>query len=145
MDMTHASNLQKSPRRGAQFLFLVLATLCLLFVMSYASRLNEYARVQHELALGTQRIDDAQRHQAELLAYRDYVQSDAYVARVAREELNMVQPGDTVVVVVTADGQEKIAPSADENALPSSVVQTPIWRQWFNLFVQQPLSPRFSR
>ncbi|MEZ4660160.1 MAG: septum formation initiator family protein [Caldilineaceae bacterium] len=145
MNMPHASNLPKTTQRGAQVLFFVLATLCLLFVMSYASRLNEFARVQHEAALLEQKMEDAERRQAELLAYQDYVQSEAYVAQVGREELNMVQPDDNVVVIIDANGQAQMAPNRQENDLRANIVQLPIWRQWFNLFVQQSPAPRFRR
>ena len=142
MTMSHASNLQKTTRRGFQILFFVLATLCLLFVMSYASRLNEYTRVQQESTLWQHKIEYAQNRQAELLAYRDYIQSDDYVAQVAREELNMVQPGDNVVVVVAGDGQEGVVRRADSAVLSPMLGQPPIWQQWFSLFVQQSSSYR---
>ena len=145
MNIPHASNLQKTTRRGAQIIFFVLATLCLLFVMSYASRLNEYARVQHESTLWDQKNEDARRRQAELLAYLDYVQSDAHIAEVAREELNMVQPDDNVVVVIASDGQEKIVQRANDGAINALVVPIPVWQQWFNLFAQQPTSTRIQR
>jgi len=41
-----------------------------------------------------------ERHQ-ELQRQIEYLRSDEYVEKVAREELNLVKPGDTTVVVVT--------------------------------------------
>ncbi|MCB0071569.1 MAG: hypothetical protein KDE20_08935, partial [Caldilineaceae bacterium] len=59
-----------------------------------------------------------------------------------REELNMVQPGDNVVVVVAGDGQEGVVRRADSAVLSPILGQPPIWQQWFSLFVQQSSSYR---
>jgi cell division protein FtsB len=91
--------MQRSTSRR-HLLFLGLLVACLLFILGYTGRLAEQARLQAEQASWEARIADAQQRQARLAAQLDYVRSDAYVHEQAREALNLVQPGDELVILV---------------------------------------------
>lgn len=68
--------------------------------MRYTSRLIEYGQEQLAVSQWEQKITDAKLEQAQLLAHRDYVQTDAYVEEVSRQELLMARPGDTLLVIL---------------------------------------------
>jgi len=58
-----------------------------------AQRLNrDEERLQDELV-------DLERQHRELTAIREYLQTDEYIERVARETLGWVRPGETLVIV----------------------------------------------
>ena len=65
----------------------------------------------------------------------EYASSDAYVEKIARERLKLVQPGESAVVVVP---QEAEAPSASSDS-PATGIQEdealPYWQQWANLLL----------
>ena len=70
---------------------------------------------------------------AELLAARDYLQSDEYVEQVARRTLGLVHPGETLVIVSPANDVPKPAPTA--------AVSTPGAPWWKQLFFDPALTP----
>lgn len=99
-------------KRNLRLFSATIISLVIFFAVSYAGRQIERAQVQTEAALWAQRIEDARVQQAELADQLAHVKSDAYVDQVAREQLGMTQPGDSVVILVP-----NAAPSlADENA-----------------------------
>lgn len=54
---------------------------------------KEMARIEAEIAAAEERIEELRRE-------LDYVQSQEYIEKVAREELGLVMPGETPVIVV---------------------------------------------
>jgi cell division protein FtsB len=71
----------------------------------------------------------------ELQARLDYAGSDAYVEKIARERLKLVQPGEAAVVVLPEE-VDREATSGD-TAGPESAEGEPLpyWRQWANLLL----------
>lgn len=70
---------------------------------------------------------------SELRRQMEYLQSPEYVEKEAREQLNLVQPGDIPLVVVYPPGKQ-LPP--EPSPTPSSL-QTgglPNWQRWWNLF-----------
>jgi len=71
----------------------------------------------------------------ELRARLDYVSSDGYVERIARERLKLTQPGETTVVVVLEDAQ---SPAQAQEGLASASGKeesAPYWQQWAALLL----------
>jgi cell division protein FtsB len=71
----------------------------------------------------------------ELEARLDYTGSDAYVEKIARERLKLVQPGETAVVVIPEEVEGQA--TAGEIAPPESAQEgaAPYWRQWADLLL----------
>ena len=46
-------------------------------------------------------IDELQERNEELLRQREFLRTDEYIERIAREELDLVKPGETSIVVIT--------------------------------------------
>jgi cell division protein FtsB len=124
--------MQRSTSRR-HLLFLGLLVACLLFILGYTGRLAEQARLQAEQASWEARIADAQQRQARLAAQLDYVRSDAYVHEQAREALNLVQPGDELVILVEQPPVQA-APAGSPATVEWTGQATPKWRQWLELF-----------
>ena len=82
-----------------------------------------------------QQVAVEQQTNESLEARLEYVSSDAYVEKIARERLKLVKPGEAAVVVVpetteqpSAQGQGFAPERSEEEALP-------YWQQWLNLLV----------
>ena len=74
-------------------------------------------------------ISDLQRQQQELVAIRDYLQTDGYIEGVARRLLGLVRPGETLVIVSSS-----VTP-APVDAEDAAQAPTPAYRHWWeNLY-----------
>lgn len=97
---------------------------------------TEIYQLNQQAAGIRQEIGLLKERNAELRRQMDYLQSPEYVEKVAREQLNLVQPGDIPLVVVSPSEQ---APSA---VMPAQPPQTrpevlPNWQRWWNYFFGQ--------
>jgi len=72
----------------------------------------------------------------ELQARFDYVSSDAYVEKIARERLKMVQPGEAAVVVLPQEVEQQA--TSGETTAPETPEDSPLpyWRQWASLLLE---------
>jgi cell division protein FtsB len=134
-------------RLSRRFLFLILIVLCVLFVVSYAGRLTERTRLYQEIRAMEARIELEEARTLVLAANLDYVDSEDYVDRVAREELGMGREGDRVMIIVDAPtpipadvASALLAEPASDRPIEamSELVRygdPPIWKQWLALFV----------
>jgi cell division protein FtsB len=111
-----------------------LIAFCILFLLGYASRLAERARLQAEMLAWAGRIDQARQEQAVLGAQLAYVQSDAYIHEQARNELDLVLPGDELVIRIQPTPAPPVALQVEVQP-PVTPTTVPIWRQWFELFL----------
>lgn len=59
---------------------------------------QEYQAVQEQRLAVQQQMDAEEDRQLELEAKKEYYESDAYIAEVAREQLGLLKPGETVYV-----------------------------------------------
>ena len=92
--------MRKLPRLTATRVVILLAAAVVGYFLFAAAgdallshRLNEdEAQLQRD-------IRDLERQQGELGAIRDYLQSDEYIERVARDTLGWVRPGESLVIV----------------------------------------------
>ena len=127
-----------SSRRPLVLLLLIGG--CLLFMVGYIGRLGEQARLRAEVARLDARIAATQRRQTELKQALAYAQSDAYIHKEAREALNLVLPGDELVVVVEGRPAPPVEPAVFEPAV-TQTERAPNWQQWLELFLPRAGSP----
>lgn len=69
-------------------------------------------------------LAEAQAEQEKLKAQLEYVQSDEFVEREAREKLGLGKPGETVVIVPSAPPVPSVSQSGGESN----------WRKWWKLY-----------
>lgn len=117
-----------TPKRDSRLVFAIVIGICLLFVITYAGRLARKARLDSEIARWETKIEQSNKHQFALEAELRYVQSDAYVEKLAHDEFGMVKEGEELVVIVPTDQHESLTPAID---LEKAVAE-PFWRQWLN-------------
>ena len=60
----------------------------------------------------------------------EQARTDTAIETIAREQLDLIVPGDHPVVVVSDPAQ----PAADQDTPPVSTPPSPPWRQWWDVF-----------
>lgn len=120
---------------------LVFLLLFLYQSLQIQSMQNKYAATQHDLALIQERNDLLQEH-------LDFYKGPGYmlyVEKVAREALNMVKPGETVVLAAQGDGRPAVATAAPVDTGPAPAVASQAaagkpksnWQNWLSFFIGQ--------
>jgi cell division protein FtsB len=91
---------RKLPRLTATRVVLLLAAAVVgYFLFAAASDTLLSHRLNEDEAQLQRDIRTLERQQQELAAIRDYLQSDEYIERVARDMLGWVRPGESLVIV----------------------------------------------
>jgi hypothetical protein len=126
---------------GTQFLAIVVMTIALFLVVDFGRRATTgYYVSQAEDRLEAE-IEAETTRQAQLKARRDYVVSDEYVEKWAREQAHMVRPGDRPLVLLTPESPpiplEVAARPASEEGSETTSSHVPNWYHWWRLFFDQ--------
>jgi hypothetical protein len=139
------------PQRGRRRpLLFVLLVLVLLFVITYAGRLNEYRRLLNQEISMQDQVDDAEARGRQLVKELDYVKSREYTEKVAITELGLAREGDQVLTVIDAQAAVEVEQALDAAAdtvvdaagviaqdLPATDAEPSVWRQWLSVFRSQ--------
>ncbi len=125
---------KKSPRiiSFTQFVAIIIVTIAISMVIDFGRKAAanyriwcEETRLEREIALA--------RHEQELLlARKDYVQTDDYVEKVAREELKWARPGETVIIVRPIPHRSTLTPQPTPP--PARPQARSHWQEWWALF-----------
>src|SRR3989339_1957288 len=82
-----------------------------------------------------ERVTDLEKKKAELVkeeerlkAQEEYVQSPYYLEKVAREELHLAKPGETVVIV-----PDSILQITDDSRQADTHTEQPNWQKWWEV------------
>lgn len=127
----------------SRFVLLVLIGLCILFATSYSDRLRQLSQVVAEADYWEQEIAAAKQRNAKLQVQLEDAGSLENIDELARGELGLAMPGDTVIVVVEATPVPPVlvatpaavmdqAPEAEAARQPSQPAR-PVWKQWIDL------------
>ncbi len=114
-----------------QLIAVAAVSISMIFLLGFGSQIAEIYRLRGALQIADQGVDRLRAERAALAATLAYVQSDEYVVRVAREELNKIQPGDHRAVIIT-----RAAPPATPVPTPTPeppAAQPSNWRAWWEL------------
>jgi hypothetical protein len=119
---------------STQFVGIVIMTIAILLIIDFGRRTTTgYYVAQAEEQLKAE-ISAELTRQAQLKERRDYVMSDEYVEKWARERARLIRPGDQPLILVT----DKTSPSVSTVPQPSVPVGTlapePVWHEWWRLF-----------
>ena len=120
-----------------QFVAVIVLSISVFLIIDFGQRAATGYRVnQEEQELEAELLALQQTHQG-LLNHQQYVQTDAYVEEIARNELKWSKPGETVVVIMpdsqTASPAEPPQPATTKF---SPTRQTPL-DAWLDLFFPQ--------
>ncbi len=118
---------------GVQAVAIVVLTIVVFLIVDFGRRTaTGYYVSQAEKQLQVD-IKTQLQLKKELEERREYISTDAYVEQWAREEGQMVHPGDRPIILVTPDTPSTI-PSAVPAATPADEVPVPNWHSWWRLF-----------
>ena len=106
-----------------QLIAVAAASISLVFLLAFGGQILEIYRLRSALTIADQGVGRLRGERAALMATSTYVKSDEYAERVARAELNKIQPGDRRVIVVTRPApavtpEPNPAPAAQHGAAP---------------------------
>lgn len=93
----------------------------------------EVYQLNQQAAVIRQEIAQLKDRNTELRRQTEYLQSPDYVEKVAREQLNLVRPGDVPLVVVSPVGKET---PVEARPAPSQTRPEifPNWQRWWDFF-----------
>jgi cell division protein FtsB len=113
-------------------LLAVLGPAFVLILAATAQRAVEGYQMARQVDLARKEVADLRQQNVELQERIARYRSDMYVEKIAREELNLVRPGDVPVIV--------IAPTAEPTVLPTPRPSptVPVPRQWVQHFLDEP-------
>ena len=106
---------------------------CALFIflsIAMSERTVQIFRLRGEINQLSRELKEMEARHQELLKEREYVSSEAYVEKVAREELGLVKPGEKGVVIVTVEGLAPAPPGPSDDAQKDQ----PFWQRWLQVF-----------
>lgn len=89
--------------RNWRVLAIVFVCLAIVFIYGYIQRANAAAQLETEIGQMHKNIEAAHLRTAALEEELRYAASDAYLDRIAREELGLAKAGETALVVIDAD------------------------------------------
>lgn len=106
----------------------------LLLYFGYATvgKALEIYSLRQEAGRIRQEVETLKARNALLQQQKGYLEAEGYVERVAREELDLVRPGETSVVVLLPSVEG--AGGAGSLQGVEGQDQRPYWRRWWDLF-----------
>ena len=120
-----------------QIVTIVVATMAISMIVDFGRKATANYRIRNEeFRLEQEIAAERAKHEA-LLARREFVQTDEFVERVAREELKWVRPGEIVVVPIPLS--RKSLPTPGTSPAPVKPLQVEShWQEWWALFFDRP-------
>ncbi len=115
-------------------LLAVLGPACALILIATAQRAVESYQMSRQVEAARKEVADMRQQNLDLQAKIARYRSDTYVEKVAREELNMVRPGDQPVIVLAPTPEATPIGTPQPTATPA--VSVP--QQWLRRFVDEP-------
>lgn len=125
-------SLKNRPLVNRAFVILAIPLLAYLSVGTARKALEVY-QLNQQASRIRQEIAQLKDRNAELRRQMEYLQSPEYVEKVAREQLNLVQPGDTPLVLVYPREKEP-APQPTPVPTQKQTAPSPNWQRWWGFF-----------
>jgi cell division protein FtsB len=113
-------------KKPIQVLIIVIG---IALIVSLSRSILKMFRAKDELRLAEQKIEELQKEAAILTEKKDFYQSEEFIEQEARNKLNMVKEGETVVVL-PPNLKELLGEKENQPQ-----ILLPNWRQWLNLFL----------
>jgi cell division protein FtsB len=114
-----------------QFAGIVTITISLTLLVGFAYKITTYDQIKQQAQALQDKLERVQTEHHELELRKAYVQTDAYVEKVAREDLNYGRFGDSVVMVKHVPGVA--SPPTPQPAEQVDSRDGPQWQAWYDL------------
>ncbi len=115
---------------SSQIFVIIVAIVAVMVVFEYARAYYQDYLVRQEIAYLEDQAKKMESKKVELLEVLKYVKSDNFVEEKARTELNLVKPGEQVMVVPQASNE----PNRQENEAVVRLKNIPNYKKWLNHF-----------
>jgi cell division protein DivIC len=112
----------------------ILAIACVLLLVQTAERAVASYHKAQDVENARKELAEAKQRNVDLQAQITKFRSDAYVEKVAREELNMVRPGDVPVIVLVPTPE----PTPVGTPRPAATPVGSVPQQWLRQFIDEP-------
>lgn len=129
------------PSRLSTFLYrllpLVIAAGVLFVLVAIGGKAVQGYEMKQEARALEQRVDQLKKENRRLTQDLDYLRSDQYIEKVAREDLGLVRPGDVAVAALGIEEPRSpsLQPTPTPSPTPGAVEQDiPNWQRWLSLF-----------
>ena len=116
---------------SSQMFVIIIAIVAGMVMSQYGRVYYQDYQVKQEIARLEEQTKKMEARKVELLEVLKYVKSDSFVEEKARTELNLVKPGEEVVVVPNA--ARSINRQETETVVTSQ--QVPNYKKWFKYFI----------
>jgi len=125
-------------------LAVVVSTAAVVFALAFSGKLLEGYRLQRHNALLNAEIERREQQQQGLQQRLDYVQTPAYVEKVAREQYRWVKAGENLVIAIF--GSRPAAqpnPTSPTGSTTGTTVAQAVshWPEWWNLLTGRAPNP----
>jgi len=113
-----------------RLIWVIILPFAIYFGLATAGKALQTYRYQQQEHRLRQEVGEMEARYQALAELKGYLESDAYLERAAREELGLVKPGETEVVIIApspASSGERVPTPEGENPRPP-------WRQWWDFF-----------
>jgi hypothetical protein len=108
--------------------------LMLSLVIHFVNQVLQSAHLETQRAELEAEVAQLEAENQYLLGAVEYVESDLYIERVAREELGYAREGETVVLPVFVAPTPTPPPTTPEAEVPPSPTPQPNWHGWWQSF-----------
>jgi cell division protein DivIC len=115
---------------SSQIFVVIVAIVAIMVVFEYTRAYYQGYLVRQEIAYLEEQAKKMESKKVELLEVLKYVKSDNFVEEKARTELNLIKPGEQVVVVPEA----KENGNRQENEAVVRLKNIPNYQKWLNYF-----------
>jgi cell division protein FtsB len=123
------------PLPPTDILTVLVSTAAVFFTLAFGGKLLEGYRLQRHNAMLSAEIEAREEQQEQLEQRLDYVQTPAYVEKVAREQYKWVRAGENLVITILRS-RPVVAPTPAPPAGPTTEKPTAAvshWPEWWNL------------
>jgi cell division protein FtsB len=123
------------PLPPTDILTVLVSTAAVFFTLAFGGKLLEGYRLQRHNAMLSAEIEVREEQQEQLEQRLDYVQTPAYVEKVAREQYKWVRAGENLVITILRS-RPVVAPTPAPPAGPTTEKTTATvshWSEWWNL------------
>lgn len=121
-------------RSGTHIVALVMLLLMLSLVIHFVNQVLQSAHLEAEREALATEVAQLEAENQQLLGAVEYVESDLYVERIAREELGYAREGETVVLPNFVEPTPTPPPSTPEVSLLPPPTPQPNWQGWWESF-----------
>jgi cell division protein FtsB len=117
----------------AKLLKIILIAILAILTISSFQKTIKFLGQRNLLPDARSELERLRKEEERLIAQKKEIEKIEYIERVARDNLGLAKPGETVVVLPPDDILRQLAPpTTDKEDLPT--LPKPIWKRWIELF-----------